>query len=148
MSRQPPTRTCTAVRTLTPADPRGQWASSVEELVPDPGAALDHAGPLVDQPAPGEEARCAHGRVAAARAQRSAGAQLLGRRLAQAALSAVVEALVEGLVAQMPRRSVGVGLAQVRGDLRRAPLQLEPLLHDPAQPRLAGEQRTSRPLRP
>src|SRR3954470_21219099 len=51
MSRQPPTRTCTAVRTLIPADPRGQWASSVEELVPDPGAALDHAGPLVDQPA-------------------------------------------------------------------------------------------------
>src|SRR3954447_14914390 len=59
-------------------------------------------------------------------------------------LSAVVESLVDGLVAQMPCRAVGVGLAQIRRDQRRTPLLLELVLDDPAQLRLSGQQWPSR----
>jgi hypothetical protein len=60
----------------------------------------------------------------------------------QAAFSAVVEGLVDGLVAPMPRRPVGVGLALMRRDLRRTPLLLEKDLDDLPQFRLPGQERT------
>ncbi len=56
----------------------------------------------------------------------------------------MVEGLVDGLVAQVPLGPVGIGLAQVGGDLRRAPLLLELVLHDAAQLGLTGQQRSPR----
>jgi hypothetical protein len=130
------------------ADRRGAHPAHDEIALPvsDPGTCLDHGRAGVDQQARGEEERGARHRAASAFAQRPGGAQLLGQRPAQVALSGVVERLIDGLVAQVPVRPIRIALAQVRGDLGRAPLQLELVLHNLSEPgsRLSSGRRSRR----
>jgi hypothetical protein len=58
------------------------------------------------------------------------GAQLRGVVPAQPTWAAVVEGLVDRLVADMPVQPVGLGVVQPGGNLLRAPLQLEAALDD------------------
>lgn len=115
--------------------------------VADPSAFLDHGRPLMQQPARRDKARRARHRAAPAFAQWPPGAELLGQCPAQAAFSAVVEGLVDGLVAQVPLRPVRIGFPEMRGDLRRTPLVLELVLDDLAQLWLPSQQQPARPPR-
>ena len=72
-------------------------------------------------------------------AQPATGPQPAGQRPAQAA-APVQESLVDRLVAHMPRRSVGVGQAQVRGDLLRSSTRASAC---PGRPARARRQRTA-----
>src|SRR3954451_1252523 len=109
------------------ADGRAAGPADDEVSLPvaDPSALLDHRRSGVDQPARRDEPRRARHRAAPAPAHSPSGAELLGQRPAQAALPAVVEGLVDGLVAQMPLRPVRIGRTQMRRDLRRTPLLSE-----------------------
>jgi hypothetical protein len=70
---------------------------------------------------------------AAPLAEWSTGAESFGELPAQTRMPAVVDRLVDRLVAHMPRRPVRVGEPQPGGDLLGAPLQLELVLDDLAQ---------------
>src|SRR4051812_47658621 len=99
----------------------------------------------MNQPARRDEPGRPRHRAAPVLAQRASGAQFLGERPAQTALTAVVEGLVDRLVAEMPCRAVRVGFPQMGRDLRRTPLLLELVLHDLPQLWLPGQQRAPWP---
>jgi hypothetical protein len=111
-----------------------------------PDTVQDQSRAVVDQYGRGEEPTAALIGAPAPLAQRPAGAQPSGQLPAQAAL-ALVERLVNRLVADMPARPVGKRRAQVGGDLLRAPLQLQLGLHLRTQLGVFQQPRPARPAR-
>jgi hypothetical protein len=107
--------------------------------IADPAAQLDHGWAGVDQHRWLDEADRTLVHPPAAFAQRPSGAQPFGQRPAQPALPAVIQRLVDGLVAHMPARRVRVRQPQPGRDLLRAPVQLQLLLHHGAQRVIADQ---------
>lgn len=103
----------------------GGMTRSLRFPVAEPATALDRGGTFVDQLGRRDEPRAAAVVAAAVSSQWPSGAEFGGQCPAQTALSAVVERLVDRFVADVPLRLIGVGDAQVPGDLLGAPLQLQ-----------------------
>lgn len=109
-------------------------------------AGIDHTGALVNQPARLGEPDLSPIRPSAAFAQGTAGPESARESPRQPGFLSVVERLVDGLVTQVPSPALWVGDAEPAGDLLWAPLQLELLLHQVFQFRVAGQDGGSSPL--
>lgn len=99
-------------------------------------AILGVHGTLIDEPARVDEARDALVLASVGLAHGPSCAQLLGQIAAQSAPVREVEALVDGLDADLVSVMVD---AQVSADLLRTPLQLELVLDEGVQPHARGE---------
>lgn len=107
---------------------RGLVAASDDQVafpVTDADAGADDRWPVVDQLGGRDEPAASLVGAPTSFAHRPAGPQLLGECAAQAAFPAVVDGLVDRLVADVPAWPVRERSAQVVGDLLGAPLQLE-----------------------
>ena len=76
--------------------------------------------------------------------QRPPRPQSLGETAIQSTARASIERLIDRLVAQMPAWTIGIRLPQVSGDLLRAPLHFQLVLHHGTQFDVAGKSASPR----
>ena len=112
--------------------------------VPDQGTALDRDAALTEQPSRSEGPWRTRRGAARALAERPAGLLIDVLSRSPFRRGAAPSGSSRGTDRSRP---LGMSLPQLRGDLRRAPLVLELVLHDPPQLGLATRQRPSWPPR-
>src|SRR6478752_797043 len=104
--------------------------------IADAGARLDDRWPTMDQHRRSDEARGAFGGLAAALAQRPAGAQLGRQHPAQPTPTAQIQSLIDRFMTDVPLRAIRILRAQPCTDLLRTPGVFELVGHQLPQLRI------------